>query len=1071
MTTRQPSSGFKTEDLPEPGDVIHVRARKWLVEEVEVSDTPGAMTPVKLACLEDDAQGDKLEILWEAEVDAKPVDADTWGEAARRGFDDPARFAAYLYTLRWGNVTATNPNIFQAPYRAGIDVMSYQLEPLRKAIRLPRVNMFIADDVGLGKTIEAGLILREMLIRQKVKRVVVAAPPSVVLQWQQEMETRFGLGFEIYDRDFVARKRREYGWATNPWTTHTRFIISHALLRDEAYAGPMRDWLGDFSPGSMLIMDEAHHAAPASGSANYAIDSKLTRTVREVSRHFEHRLFLSATPHNGHSNSFSALLELLDPQRFTRAVPIKSARELDEVMVRRLKSDLRELAGTDFPERVVEEISIDGLDEDDPELVLAELLDSYRKVRTSQVKSGDISGRGKSAVKLVLISLQKRLSSSIEAFARTLGVHKAAVERKRSKQSVPQLDLEDVMRGEESELTDEELEQREEHAIALASRLERTDAVDDLLEQMSDVAQRARSLPDAKMRALVDWIRQELCHELPEFGAHEVTQGAMWAPKRVIIFTEYMDTMRYIKRQLQGIVSLTDQGEQRIATYHGGLGEDSREQIKQSFNADPERDPLRILIATDAAREGVNLQNHCADLFHFDIPWNPARMEQRNGRIDRKLQRSPQVRCHYFVLEQRPEDKVLKTLVKKTERIQAELGSLSAVVMDQLSQQLQDGISRDAIDSQSQAIENLQASGKRREVVEQELETTRRRKKDLQDELEKLRVILERSEKDLNFDRELFRNVIDQALILLGAKPLEPLNKEQTIFRFPDLEEVVGADISWRATLDSLRRARHPGEEFWRWRKDAPLRPVIFEDAGQLDADRVHLHLEHLLVKRLMALFTAQGSKEDLSRVTVVSSEGKVPRIVLVGRLSLFGEGAARLHTELVPVTARWIADGGLEPYKSTAEATTLDQLQHDLGARAHIAIPGTTRDLLAGRVASDIEDLQSVLEERAAEAAEKARGHLDDRGEREAKAMLDILERQRRNIHEQQNKYDTQGVLTFDAAERRQLDADRQFWTERLEELEVEMIEEPARIKRAYAVRVQRLEPVGVIYLWPHSG
>ena len=267
MTTRQPSNGFKTEDLPEPGDVIHVRARKWLVEEVEVSDTPGAMTPVKLACLEDDAQGDKLEILWEAEVDAKPVDADTWGEAARRGFDDPARFAAYLYTLRWGNVTATNPNIFQAPYRAGIDVMSYQLEPLRKAIRLPRVNMFIADDVGLGKTIEAGLILREMLIRQKVKRVVVAAPPSVVLQWQQEMETRFGLGFEIYDRDFVARKRREYGWATNPWTTHTRFIISHALLRDEAYAGPMRDWLGDFSPGSMLIMDEAHHAAPASGSA------------------------------------------------------------------------------------------------------------------------------------------------------------------------------------------------------------------------------------------------------------------------------------------------------------------------------------------------------------------------------------------------------------------------------------------------------------------------------------------------------------------------------------------------------------------------------------------------------------------------------------------------------------------------------------------------------------------------------------------------------------------------------------------------------------------------------------
>ena len=232
---------------------------------------------------------------------------------ARRGFDAPARFAAYLHAQRWSCVTSTNPRLLQAPFRAGIRVDAYQLEPLRKALQLPRVNLFIADDVGLGKTIEAGLILRELLMRQKVRRVVVAAPPSVVLQWRDELDARFGLPFVILDRAYVLAKRRERGYGVNPWSTHSHFTLSHALLRDEAYAAPLRDRLADPTPGpALLILDEAHNAAPASGS-KYAIDSKMTRVVREVAPRFDHRLFLSATPHNGHSNSFAALLEILDP--------------------------------------------------------------------------------------------------------------------------------------------------------------------------------------------------------------------------------------------------------------------------------------------------------------------------------------------------------------------------------------------------------------------------------------------------------------------------------------------------------------------------------------------------------------------------------------------------------------------------------------------------------------------------------------------------------------------------------------------------------------------------------------
>ncbi len=412
-------------DPPSPGQIVRARSRQYLVEAVIPPPKPGDQTLVRLSCLDDDAQGVPLEVLWESEIDAVLAGPPTWRRVAERGFDPPAWFSAYLHALRWNTVTSTNPKLFQAPYRAGIEVMAYQLEPLRKALLLPRVNLFIADDVGLGKTIEAGLILRELILRQKVRRVVVAAPPSVVMQWREELETRFGLSFVILDRDYVAAKRRERGFSVNPWTTHTRFIISHALLRDEAYTAALRDWLGDFLHGSLLILDEAHNAAPAT-SSRYAIDSKLTRVIRELAPRFEHRLFLSATPHNGHSNSFAALLELLDPQRFCRGVPVKSVKQLDAVMVRRLKEDLREEVGG-FPQRLAVQHDIDGLSADAPELVLPGLLEELKQTREARLRAAKKSVQA--AAGLIITSLQKRLLSSIEAFAITLAVHRRTLAR------------------------------------------------------------------------------------------------------------------------------------------------------------------------------------------------------------------------------------------------------------------------------------------------------------------------------------------------------------------------------------------------------------------------------------------------------------------------------------------------------------------------------------------------------------------------------------------------------------------------------------------------------------------
>ena len=407
---------------PQRGDFVRVRTRRWLVED-ERSAGEG-LTALRLACVDDDAQGEVVEVLWDAELDGSVLKDEGWASVAKFGTDDPSVFSAYLRALRWNTATAADRDLFQAPFRAGIHQDAYQLLPLRKALRLPRVNLLIADDVGAGKTVEAGLVLREMLLRRRVDFVLVAAPAGMVRQWQDELEAKFGLSFTLVDREYLATLRRERGYTANPWSSGSRFIISHSLMADETYVGGLRDLLGNFRPRALLILDEAHHAAPASGS-RYAVDSQFTRAVRGLAERFEHRLFLSATPHNGHSNSFSSLLEILDPQRFTRGVPVRP-RELDAVMVRRLKSDLRHF-GEKFPERVVDPIRIDGLPNDAPELVLSRKLAEYGEV--IRARTANLPPREAGYVRLTFVGLQQRLLSSIAAFAKTLEVHRKGLLR------------------------------------------------------------------------------------------------------------------------------------------------------------------------------------------------------------------------------------------------------------------------------------------------------------------------------------------------------------------------------------------------------------------------------------------------------------------------------------------------------------------------------------------------------------------------------------------------------------------------------------------------------------------
>ncbi|MCD4655202.1 DISARM system SNF2-like helicase DrmD [bacterium] len=1096
------------ERIPEIGELVQVRSRRWLVEEIIESKLPGKSPLIRLACADDDAQGQTLVIYWEYEPDRRILQEEAWHDLASHGFDPPRRFAAFFHTLRWNCVTATDPNLFQSPFRAGIKIEAYQMEPLRKALRLPRVNLFIADDTGLGKTIEAGLIARELLLRKKCKTIVIATPPSVLEQWKGEMEERFGLVFEILDRNYLTKIRRQDGFGVNPWRTHSRFLISHNLLINPVYASPMREWLGEMLPGSLLIIDEAHHAAPSSGG-RYGIESKFTRAVRDICRRFEHRLFLSATPHNGHSNSFSTLLELLDPYRFMRGVKVLKS-SLDDVMVRRLKEDIRAEQGG-FPIRKVVRIAIDGLPENAPELVLSRLLDEYRTTR--EKRFARTSAKARATAGLLVIGLQQRLLSSIEAFARSLEVHGKTVKRHWEKERIDRLEArEELLEAqtsvyaqaklfteisdaddERSQWSDEELAKDEKSQIeavtrAVESEVRRNAEVEalwqreqELLGQMSKIANESRYDLDVKTRCLLDWIRDNLCPDLPEFGKKPKGSTPKWNNRRVLIFTENREgTKRYLKEILEEAIASTDDPDNRIAVIDGLTGGQNRKIIQRRFNSPPMKDPLRILLATDAAREGLNFQAHCTDLFHFDLPWNPGRIEQRNGRIDRKLQPATEVRCHYFVLPQRIEDRVLEMLIRKTETIKKELGSLSKVIDDDIERKLgKFGIRHDTADELARSIMNADLDATRKQITEEELESTRDRQAALKTQIENCRSLLDKSREWVNFQTPPFREALSCALELLEADPLTQKTDENgcPVWSFPPLDRRAKTDSSWAATLDTLRTPRKTGQKLAEWRLEAPIRPVVFEDAGKLTDETVHLHLEQRVVQRLLARFRAQGFiYNDLSRACLTQVGDSIPRVILLGRLSLYGKGAERLHEEIIPLTARWIdldrRKKKLSIYAADAEARTLGLLDIALSS-------GPSRmpdDVIAARLLKsaprDISELLCHLDSRAEELTIRAVAKLHQRGEDEAKSLQKILKEQHQRISKNLSKYneDKKQRKIFNSEEQRQYAADAKSWENRVNQFEKDLEKEPDRIRKFYVVRAKRVEPVGLVYLWPET-
>ena len=612
--------------LPEPGQVVEVRGSAWAVSNVQAQGLPRSPADesvaqlshvVDLQSLDEGSLGAQLSVVWELEVGHTVTPAQGLPDAIYPdGFDDPETLAGFIDAMRWGAVTSADPNRYQAPFWSGVNVEAYQLEPLRRALGAPRANLLLADDVGLGKTIEAGLVIQELFLRHRARTAIIVCPPSLSLKWQDEMREKFGLEFTIVNSELMAEVRRSHGLQANPFQIFPRVIVSMAwlpqvraqrLLRD-VYAQATDPKTGSRYAFDVLVVDEAHHVAPSSPSAvagarGYAVDTQRTIAVRQLAEKCEHRLFLSATPHNGHPESFTALMEMVDPRRFARGANLDSA-ALKDVTVRRLKADL---AGKGFKKRKVSKIDFEPSGD---EQRMFSLLDGIvaRSAKLNGTKpSGDI----------VTMLLKKRFLSSPFAFGMTLSNYLSS----KAGRGVSDDEYDDIF-GEGQADEEEGLWEQDE-----SERLRESKGSDPLvgadpgqLETLANWGLGYESRADSRLDKLIDFL-DAVCRP----------DGKHWSNERVVVFTEYAHTVDWLTRVLRQRGYTGD----RLAVIQGSTPPDEREYIRSQFTADPSKEPVRVLLATDAAGEGIDLQTHCHRLVNFDIPFNPSRLEQRIGRIDR----------------------------------------------------------------------------------------------------------------------------------------------------------------------------------------------------------------------------------------------------------------------------------------------------------------------------------------------------------------------------------------------------------------------------------------------------
>lgn len=666
-----------------------IRNRRGVIALVEPFDGPaeGRLHLVRVEYIDSDALPEET-ILWEREDSRDLLEPHSLPSVQDQPRMDGIEFDALVRATRWA---ALRPFLdphgsgkrsgfsLSAPFFGAVQVDDFQLVPLLHALRMPRVSILLADDVGLGKTVEAGLILTELLLRRRIRRVLVLTPASLRQQWQEEMKLKFALSFDQVDRQETHLLQKRLGLDANAWRVFPRIIASYHYLRQpdvlEQFLATCRPNAGATNevraqlPWDLLIVDEAHNLMPSS----FGKDSLLVDMLRTITPYFEHKLFLTATPHNGHTRSFSGLLELLDPVRFTQTTEFKpdERTRVSEIVVRRLKSEINELdriAGraARFAARTPSPVPLYfGREERTLAVAALEFRKAVKSLIASSSKSEQLAGS------FAIEILTKRLLSGPYTFSESWHRFKAGAS---SETTADTASVSAAKKSAEEDLDDDqEIESRVQHAAQTVGAWMRP-FVGILSEQILHIDRALKGLGLDRSGAFPSCDeRFDRLHRLIE---ERLRDGKHWrSDERLIVFTEYKTTLDYLRQRF----SLYPDHENRIKMIygsHGHGGREGRKKIIKAFN-DPD-DPVRLLIATDVASEGLNLQETARYVMHWDIPWNPSRLEQRNGRVDRHGQ-ARDVTVFHFTSDDDADVRFIAHVVAKVHEIREDLGSVGEV--------------------------------------------------------------------------------------------------------------------------------------------------------------------------------------------------------------------------------------------------------------------------------------------------------------------------------------------------------------------------------------------------------
>jgi hypothetical protein len=737
-----------------------------------------------------------------------------------------------------------------APLQGAFQVEDYQLVPLLKARTMPRVSLLLADDVGLGKTIEAGLVLRDLIHLRRIRRVLIACPASLCIQWQEEMSSKFSVGFDLVNRDTTQQLRKRLGLDANPWRAWSHAITSYHYLKQEDVleqflASSEQRSDSTHLPWDLLILDEAHNLVPSA----FGDESDLSQMLGRISPMFEHKVFLTATPHNGHTRCFSGLLERLDPVRFSRTSELTPAvrARIPRVVIRRLKSEIneRDKAAGRTPRFAERHLSARPLDIGNAEAELSAAFAAFRTSLREEVES--LSGSQVVAGNFAIEVLGKRLLSCPAAFANSWARCKAGLGQEEEASAA---DVIATGRAASEDIGDDrETESRTAQAAGAVGAWLRPFAealktliarIDDALVAL-DLGESWEPNADARFDAL--------CACLDELLR---VNGAWRADERMVLFTEYKTTLDYLHQRLA-----RRYGNGALLTLFGGMDPDAREDVKRAFN-NP-KDAVRLLLATDTGSEGLNLQETARYLFHFDVPWNPSRLEQRNGRLDRHGQ-ARDVTVFHFDAAGDDDIRFLAYVVGKVDTIRHDLGSVGEVFDAAFREQIVHGraVGHRKLD------ESVEEARSRTTIITDDSEET--------GEAEMGRLAALRGELDL--DPDTLRTTLGTAIASGASGPgLQEPGPDGRVLLAPSLP------AAWRAVADDCLRLR---------RKDGALGPMpalAFDPAFFVESvngrsvyrarqDTALMHIAHPLIHRAL-VDLAQRRYTAESRWTV--RRGPVP--------------------------------------------------------------------------------------------------------------------------------------------------------------------------------------------------